>query len=138
MFVSAFISYPEERKYKHTYVEVFKKPTKLEVTSIIKEYGCGRYGIVNGEVWFWRGDVFHSTIMQELWNLRIYKQWLDWDEKLYFERDGEGVIWSTKPHFEAEEYLEEIKTMQYSYLRMKEIRSGTTFKALWRKHEHIH
>ena len=25
-----------------------------------------------------------------------------------------------------------------SYLRMKEIRSGTTFKALWRKHEHIH
>jgi hypothetical protein len=135
MFITSFIKHPQELNYKRCYVELFKHPTRREVRYILKEYGCGRYGIVDNEVWFWRGDIFHGTVMRELWCLRLKRQWLDWDEKLYFERYGEGIIWSTNPLFHTEKHTEEIKTMEYSYLRMKEIRSGATHKTLWRKHD---
>jgi hypothetical protein len=131
MFIDGFVCYPEERDKERTYVQLFRDPSKREVTSVLRFCGSGRYGIVEGDLWFWRGDVFHGTVMREMWNLGIYCKWLDWGEKIYFEREGEGILWSTKPDLDVVKNIESIKMMQYGYPRMKAIRSGTTFKDLW-------
>ena len=131
MYIDSFICFPEEQNKERTYVEIFKRPSPCEVVSVLKEYDSGRYGIVKGEVWFWRGDVFHGTVMEELWKLGIYRKWLDWEERLYFERYGGGVIWSTQPYFDTEKNRDALWLMMSSYKRMELVRSGTTFEDLW-------
>jgi hypothetical protein len=131
MFMTSVTRFPQETSYKDTYIELFMDVTKREVTSILREYGSGRFGIVENDLWFWRGDVFHSTVMQAMWDIGYYKQWTDWSEKLYFERYGEGVIWSTQPDFTIKGNEYSIARMQSAYPRMKEIRPGNSDKILW-------
>ena len=131
MFKTSFITYPAELAEERTYVELFIMPSKREVTSVLRQHGSGRFGIVENSLWLWRGDVFHGTVMREMWSLGIYKQWTDWEEKLYFERSGRGVLWSTKPYFDVYKNDNMLKHIKYAYPRTVEIKSGTTLDTIY-------
>lgn len=136
MFINSFTCKPIELSLKDTYVEIFKNPSPREITSILKYHNSGRFGVVDKDVWFWRGDVFHGTVMRELWNLNIFKQWTDWNVKLYFEKNSCGIIWSTTPSFDVIKYIDAINIMESCYPRMRCIRSGTTFNDLYVRLNH--
>ena len=136
MYLVSFYCKPLELGFGETLVEVFLNPSPREVVSVLKFAGCGRFGIIiDSNVLFWRGDVFHGTVLRKLWELG-YSELKEWDERLYFEKGSTNIISTslrkTLDEIETKDIKRALFLMKSAYPRALQIVPGESDLVLYK------
>jgi hypothetical protein len=113
------------------YITIYRNPSPRELVALKKEYPFCRIGVLNDDLYVWRGNVLHDTVIDIINEKEGTDEW--WDYKLMFEFDR----WSTLEGYEGRLAKDKkvLKRLLMTFPRVSEIIYADDDGYIWRDNE---